>query len=163
MNCWNNGLLKTLCVCILLSAGLAEAQNRRQPQAAYVGYVYPAGGQQGTEFSVRIGGQRIDTATGAVVSGEGVQATVKECFQRIGNQEMRLLKEQLKLIKKSGGELDDETLQIKEKLERRISEDERKPANQSCQCNTLGKLLLQLLKGVSKPPAPTAHRVMHVI
>lgn len=123
-------ILPLLCICALL-AGQADAQNKPWLQAAYIGYVYPAGGQQGADFSVRIGGQRIDAAIGATVSGEGVHATVTECFRKIGNQEMRLLREQLKLINKSKEELDEETLAIKEKLEWRVREDERKPANQS--------------------------------
>ena len=131
MDCWNHGLLKVLCALICLSAASANAQKKTGGQAAYIGYVYPAGGQQGTEFPVRIGGQRIDAAIGATISGEGVHATVTECFRKIGNQEMRLLREQLKLINKSKEELDEETLAIKEKLEWRVREDERKPANQS--------------------------------
>ncbi len=127
----HNGLFRITCVLILLSAGPVHAQNKRWQQAAYIGYVYPAGGQQGNEFSVRIGGQRIDGASGAVVSGEGVHATVTKRFQKIGNQEMRLLREQLTLIKKSEGTLDEETAHIKKRLERRLSEYERKPANAS--------------------------------
>lgn len=123
-------ILPLLCISALL-VGQAEAQKKKAPQTAYIGYVYPAGGQLGTEFPVRIGGQRIDAAIGATVSGEGVHATVTECFRKIGPQEMRLLREQLKLIRKSKGELDEGTQQIKEKLERRVTEYERKPANQS--------------------------------
>jgi len=123
-------ILTLLCISALL-ASQAEAQKKGQPQSAYIGYVYPAGGQQGTTFPVRVGGQRIDAACGVTVSGEGVHATVSECFRKIGNQEMRLLREQLKLIKKSNEALDEKTRQIKEKLERRIREDERKPSNQS--------------------------------
>ena len=123
-------IVTLLCICALL-VGQAEAQKKKAPQTAYIGYVYPAGGQLSTDFPVRIGGQRIDAAIGATVSGEGVHVTVTECFQKIGNQEMRLLREQLKRIRKSKGELDEETVQIKERLQRRISEYERKPANQS--------------------------------
>ncbi|MHB9131233.1 MAG: PPC domain-containing protein [Armatimonadota bacterium] len=41
----------------------------------YAGYVYPAGGQQGTVVRVMIGGQRIGGARGITISGTGVQAT----------------------------------------------------------------------------------------
>ncbi len=118
---------------ILCLFGLAGSQVFAQKTAnlPYIGYVYPAGGQQGTTFTVRAGGQRIETSTGAVVSGKGVRVTLKECYTRIGNQEMRLLKEQLKILKKSKGELDEETLRIKEKLEMRIREEERNPASRS--------------------------------
>ena len=55
---------------ILCLFGLAGSQVFAQKTAnlPYIGYVYPAGGQQGTTFTVRAGGQRIDTSTGAVVS-----------------------------------------------------------------------------------------------
>ena len=91
-----------------LIANQVGAQNKAR-SSAYIGYVYPAGGQQGTTFAVRIGGQRIDGACGAIVSGSGVHAKLNDVYNRIGNQEMRLLKEQLQIIKKEKEDLDEET------------------------------------------------------
>ena len=46
---------------ILGLVGLAAtASSARGQSTPYVGFVYPAGGQQGTTFQVRLGGQRID-------------------------------------------------------------------------------------------------------
>ena len=48
----------------------------RRPTAAAatrrIGYVYPAGGRQGTTFQVTIGGQNLDGAAEVFVSGGGV-------------------------------------------------------------------------------------------
>jgi len=66
----------------------------------YIGFAYPAGGQCGTTFQVRLGGQRLDGLEGAVVSGEGVRARLIEYRKRLSNQDRRLLAEQLKDLKK---------------------------------------------------------------
>lgn len=57
----------------LLAQGEALAQ--RVPR---VGYVYPAGGQQGTTFEVMLGGQFLDEAQALHVSGGGVTAVILE-------------------------------------------------------------------------------------
>ena len=54
---------------ILLQGGAAFAQPR-----PYIGYVYPAGGQQGTTARVRLGGQQLDAVDRVIVSGAGVEA-----------------------------------------------------------------------------------------
>lgn len=43
---------------------------------AYIGYVYPAGGQQGTTVDVKLGGEYVYGATAVLVSGAGVTAEV---------------------------------------------------------------------------------------
>ena len=47
----------------------------------YIGFVYPAGGQQGTTFQIRLGGQDLDGVDGVLVSGTGFPAKVVE-YQR---------------------------------------------------------------------------------
>jgi len=49
-----------------------------QPDSPHIGYVYPAGGQQGTTVQVLIGGQHLDGAFALHVSGEGVEAKIGE-------------------------------------------------------------------------------------
>ncbi len=66
----------------------------------HIGFVYPAGGQQGTTFQVRLGGQRLIGLKGAVVSGGGVRAELIEYRRRLSNQDRRLLQEQLKDLRK---------------------------------------------------------------
>ncbi len=45
-------------------------------QSPYVGYVYPAGGQQGAVFQVTVGGQRLRGVRDMCISGSGVRASV---------------------------------------------------------------------------------------
>lgn len=77
----------------VLSAG---AQQR-----PYIGFVYPAGGQQGTTAQIRLGGQAIDDITGVLVTGKGVNADLAEYYRRLNNQEMQLLNEQLRMLRRS--------------------------------------------------------------
>ncbi|MBE3069101.1 MAG: hypothetical protein IMZ66_02580, partial [Planctomycetes bacterium] len=59
---------------LALAALLAAAPAARaQPAPPRVGYVYPAGGQQGTTFQVTLGGQRLAGVSAAMVSGTGIQ------------------------------------------------------------------------------------------
>ena len=70
-------------------------------QNQYIGYVYPAGGQQGSTFSIRIGGQALQYPTGLVVSGQGVSVRLLDYYRVMGNQELSpLLSEQLKELRK---------------------------------------------------------------
>jgi hypothetical protein len=90
-------LLPVLGLAFLLSISLpASAQPR-----PYIGFVYPAGGQQGATFPVKLGGQTLDGASDVLVSGTGVSARIVECYRRIGNQEITLLNEQLKALKQA--------------------------------------------------------------
>lgn len=65
----------------------------------YTGFVYPAGGRQGTTFAVKAGGQGLASVTGIEVTGEGVSAKVVKCYRRIGPQEVALLSQQLRALK----------------------------------------------------------------
>ncbi len=87
-------LLGTIAGLAILPAVLAQ----RRP---YIGYAYPAGGQQCMTFQVRLGGQDLDEVNAVVVSGTGVTARVSEYLRRLNNQEVQLLNEQLKELKKT--------------------------------------------------------------
>ena len=62
--------------CLLLSALCVRAAN-----TPHIGYVYPAGGQQGTAFEVRVGGQYIEKTDEVIVSGTGVVVKVLEYIE----------------------------------------------------------------------------------
>lgn len=86
-----------LALAVLLAATLsAQAQTR-----PYIGYVYPAGGQQGATFPVKLGGQGVDGVREVLVTGTGVSARVVNYYRRIGPQEITLLNEQLKDLKQA--------------------------------------------------------------
>ena len=80
----------------MLAALPALAQVR-----PYIGYVYPAGGRQGTTFQIRVGGQNMDGVTGAIVSGSGVTAKIIEYHRRLNTQEQGMIAEQLRDLKQS--------------------------------------------------------------
>lgn len=54
----------------------------------HVGYVYPAGGRQGTTLSIVVGGQQLRGVNGVYVSGEGVRATVGEYVRPLSPNEL---------------------------------------------------------------------------
>ncbi len=87
---------------ILGLAGLLVAASSAWAQNQYIGYVYPAGGQQGTTFAIRLGGQRLTYATDVVVTGEGVTARLVDYYRVMNNQELGLLRRQLKELRKKG-------------------------------------------------------------
>lgn len=68
-------------------------------QAQYIGYVYPAGGQQGTTFQVTLGGQKLEGINAAFVTGAGVTARLVDYNKKMNPQEVQLLNEQAKDLK----------------------------------------------------------------
>lgn len=84
-----------------LLAWMAPAPAAHAQARPYIGYAYPAGGQQGTTVQVRLGGQGLDDVNAVLVTGAGVKATVAEYCRRLNNQELQLLNEQLRILKKA--------------------------------------------------------------
>ncbi|MFV1994098.1 MAG: PPC domain-containing protein, partial [Verrucomicrobiales bacterium] len=120
-------------------AGLAAMAPRAQGQASpYIGFVYPAGGQRGITTLIELGGQRLDGVHDAIVSGEGVQAKLVDYHPKLSNQEMTLLRDQLKKLKPKKGEdppQDWATRKIIANLEKRIEGWVNRPA-----CSSLSDL-----------------------
>ena len=61
----------------------------------HIGYVYPAGGRQGTTFQVTVGGQHLAGVSRALVSGVGVEASVVEYVKPTSRREAAELRLQL--------------------------------------------------------------------
>jgi hypothetical protein len=80
---------------LLAWAPAVEAQQR----SPRVGYVFPAGGRQGSTFDVKVGGQFLAGTASAYVSGAGVQATVVEYARPITQQEVNQLREELRKLR----------------------------------------------------------------
>lgn len=74
---------------LLAGFGIPAIQAQQTP-AVQVGYVFPAGAQQGSTAELQIGGQRLASMTGASVSGDGVTASIVRYYKPIRS----LLKEQ---------------------------------------------------------------------
>jgi hypothetical protein len=77
--------------------GIIPAAHAQQ-FAPHIGYIYPAGGQQGSTFEVTIGGQYLDGVTNVFVSGAGVQASVAEHVKPINVGQFNRLRDQLKAL-----------------------------------------------------------------
>jgi len=86
----------------ILVAASAWAQNQ------FIGYVYPAGGQQGSTFAIRLGGQGLANLSGVMVSGEGVSVRLVDHYRVLDNQEMSFLNQQLRELQKQETTLSDE-------------------------------------------------------
>jgi Bacterial pre-peptidase C-terminal domain len=70
--------------------------GRSQPSPPRIGYVCPAGGRQGTVVQVTVGGQYLNNATNAYVSGAGVQAAFVEYARPLTQKEFNDLRDKLK-------------------------------------------------------------------
>jgi hypothetical protein len=81
---------------LLVFTASALAQTR-----PYIGFAYPAGGQQGTTSEIRLGGQGMDDVHTVLVTGSGVTARVVEYCRRLNNEEIQLMNEQLKELKRA--------------------------------------------------------------
>ena len=91
---------------ILVLAGLLAATSSAWGQTQYIGFVYPAGGQQGTTFQVKLGGLRLTDVNGVTVSGEGVTGEVFDYYRSLSPQDITLIREQLTLLKKGTSVVD---------------------------------------------------------
>jgi ribosomal protein L40E len=94
-------------VVILGLAVLVAALSSVLAQNQYIGYVYPAGGQQDTTFPIKLGGQGLVYASDVVVSGEGVSVRLVASYEIFGNQELGLLSQQLGELRKKETVLSD--------------------------------------------------------
>ncbi len=64
-----------------------------QPATPHLGYIFPAGGRQGSEVKVAVGGQYLNNATNAYVSGSGAQAAFIEYTRPLTPKEANDLRE----------------------------------------------------------------------
>ncbi len=83
-------------IAALLLAPGAFAQGR-----PYIGYAYPAGGQRATTFQIKLGGQGLDDVIAVNVSGADVTSRIIRYQRKIGPQEIQLLNEQLRQLKRA--------------------------------------------------------------
>ena len=72
--------LLTAGLMFFIAAGAFPHTAKREP---HMGYLYPAGGQQGRVFTVVAGGQNLKGVSHVHVSGEGVSAVVTRYLGRV--------------------------------------------------------------------------------
>jgi len=88
---------------IFITLGLCMAawgqSNTTQPQ---IGYLYPAGGQQGTTIQITAGGQILRGANHVYISGEGVRAKIVKYIRPLRNiqrEQRELLQARMKEVR----------------------------------------------------------------
>jgi hypothetical protein len=95
----------------LAVAPQAYAQRPQRPLSPpHIGYVYPAGGQQGTTFEVIVGGQYLEDVSKVFITGDGVKVVVGKFDRPLTTPEVNKLRDKLEeaqkrlgLDKKEGG------------------------------------------------------------
>ncbi|MGA2724143.1 MAG: PPC domain-containing protein [Bryobacteraceae bacterium] len=83
-----------------LAAVLAAVPVVRAQNAPHLAYVLPAGGQQGTTFQVKTGGQFLPNVSAAYVSGSGVRATVVDYARPMNATQAADLRDRMQALQK---------------------------------------------------------------
>ncbi len=79
--------------CLVLAATLYAQKD------PHIGYIYPAGAQQGTRVDVVLGGQFLEGVSAIVVSGGGLQGLVRKHVQPLTQREINDLRDKIRLAK----------------------------------------------------------------
>ncbi|MBP7935463.1 MAG: hypothetical protein KA354_12530 [Phycisphaerae bacterium] len=85
-----------LVVLVVLSMVPASTAQQNRQAGPRIGYVYPAGGRQGSTFQVVLGGQNLDGVNSVHVNGDGVEGMVIEHRKPLTQLQFSLLREKLK-------------------------------------------------------------------
>jgi hypothetical protein len=95
---WRGGWWARPTLLTVLLAVVPAVQAQQGPP--HIGYVYPAGGRQGSTFQVKIGGRFLDGVTSVYVSGQGIQAAMVEIAKPLTPKEVSTLRERLQELQK---------------------------------------------------------------
>jgi hypothetical protein len=150
------GWKRSLPILLALALFLAASPSVHSQARPYIGFVYPAGGQQGTTFQVKLGGQDLDSAVEVLVTGTGISPKIIECYRPLGPQEVQLLNEQLRKLKSARSRPRDETARAMiARIEKRIREYCNRP-----QSRALASLVfIELALAGDATPGPRELRV----
>lgn len=92
-----SGLKRQLATGIFLLIAFAVQAQWENP---HIGYVYPAGGQQGSVFEVTLGGQHLDNPHTAYITGNGVDAEIIEHIRPLNQGAFKSLQNRVQELKK---------------------------------------------------------------
>jgi hypothetical protein len=140
-------------VVFLLISSFAEAQQR-DPK---IGYVYPAGGQQGTTFEILIGGRQIARSSEVLISGSGVRGRIVHGYSGmfINNSDdgkvARQIYNDAKQLLETGNVSKREELKEKPKEERKEEKGERKQIAESQNNNSVTNQVKDQVKETAQP------------
>jgi hypothetical protein len=82
-------------ISLAISLLLAAPALSQQQQAPVIGYALPAGGRQGTQFEVTVGGVNLSASSAAIISGTGASAEVVNTFKPLNNKREKEIRELL--------------------------------------------------------------------
>lgn len=105
---------------------ISAALHGQQPNEPRVGYVYPAGGRQGTTVTVTVAGRFLDGVDDVIVSGESVTARAVSIDKPMPQRQIVELREKLRVLAEKA---DPSTRKEAIELRQRIAEDTRRRAN----------------------------------
>lgn len=114
---------------LLLAATVSAQQGL--PGDPHVGYVYPAGGRQGTTFQATIGGRYLN-ASSVYFSGKGVSATIVRQDRQVTPQEQQTLVQMISAIqekRRSGQPITREETQQAEEIRHKLDQFGRRLTN----------------------------------
>jgi hypothetical protein len=86
-------------VTLALAADLAGQQSPQQA-APRVGYVFPAGGQQGSRFRIDVAGQFLEGVDAVLISGRGVHAAVAGYDRPLAPRQINELRDKVQELQK---------------------------------------------------------------
>lgn len=121
------GLRISQCL-IALVLLLAIAPSALAQPRPYIGFVYPAGGQQGQTFQIRLGGQTVEDMNSVLISGSGVTARIVENYRRLNNQELQLLNEQASMLRRTTLSTSNRALLMEMDSQNMMSDSSSKPS-----------------------------------
>ena len=98
-------------------------------QKSGIGYVYPAGGQQGTTIQVTLGGDNLEGVSAAYISGAGVQAKVLD-NTKMGFRDQEYLREEMQELSKQK-QKDERTKTLIAAMQARIDRNVTNPSSKS--------------------------------
>jgi hypothetical protein len=142
--------LCALCV----SAVNIQAQ---QPQTPHIGYLFPAGGQQGATVEVTLGGQYLNGAETVYVSGKGVKATIVKNIRPMPGREIQNLREEVQQLaeKRQSGKATPEEISHLFTLREKLQEATRPPSSPAIAENAI----LQFVVAPDAEPGDHAVRI----
>lgn len=103
----------------------------QQQNTPHIGYLFPAGGQQGTTVEVTLGGQYLNGAETVYVSGKGVKSTIVRNIRPMPGREIQNLREEVQQLaeKRQGGKATPEEIAHLFTLREKLQEATRPPSS----------------------------------
>jgi hypothetical protein len=129
----------------------------QQPNTPHIGYLFPAGGQQGTSVEVTLGGQFLNGAETVYVSGKGVKATIVNNIRPMPGREIQNLREEIQQLaeKRQSGKATPEEIAHLFTLREKLQEATRPPSSPAIAENAI----LQFVIAPDAEPGDRAVRI----